>query len=384
MAIYLDHNASSPLHEKVFEAMSPYMGATSGNPSSLHRFGRLQRHAIDQAREQVAALMDAQASQVIFTSGGTEANNLMLKGLCKDSAVQRIAVSEIEHSSLLQPAAVVAEEGGCAVDSIAVNQLGQVTPEALIHAIKDDTALVSVMAANNETGAVQDIEKLAEEARARGIWFHTDAAQVAGKMEFSFKQAGVHAMTLSAHKLYGPMGAGALIVDKQLPMHSILQGGLQEFGLRAGSENVPAIVGFGMAAELARQEMGQRDDHVRVLRDQLEKRLMQFGVVTVFAQQVQRLPNTLQFGVQGFDGETLLMELDRRGFAVSSGSACTSGKSEPSHVLKAMAVPDGLAISAIRVSLGRTNTMAEMDLFVEAVQQIIGIKNSAVMMSAKL
>ncbi|MDT8452419.1 MAG: cysteine desulfurase family protein [Gammaproteobacteria bacterium] len=383
MAIYLDHNATTPLHEKVLEAMLPYMGGTTGNPSSLHRFGRLQRHAIDQAREQIAALMDAQASQVVFTSGGTEANNLMLKGLCKDSAVQRIAVSEIEHSSLLQPAAVVVDEG-CAVDSIAVNPQGQVTPEALIHAIKDDTALVSVMAANNETGALQDIEKLAKEARSRGVWFHTDAAQVAGKMEFSFRQAGVHAMTLSAHKLYGPMGAGALIVDRQLPMHSILQGGSQENGLRAGTENVPAIVGFGMAAELARQEIVQRADHVRVLRDQLEKRLMQFGVVTVFAQQVQRLPNTLQFGVQGFDGETLLMELDRRGFAVSSGSACTSGKSEPSHVLKAMAVPDELATSAIRVSLGRSNTMAEIDLFVEAVQQIIGIQNSAVMMSANL
>lgn len=383
MAIYLDHNATTPLHEKVFEAMRPYMGETSGNPSSLHRFGRLQRHAIDQAREQIAELMDAQVSQIVFTSGGTEANNLMLKGLCKDSAVQRIAVSEIEHSSLLQPAAVVAEEG-CAVDSIAVNQQGQVTAEALIHAIKDDTALVSVMAANNETGALQDIEKLAEEARARGIWFHTDAAQVAGKMEFSFKQAGVHAMTLSAHKLYGPMGAGALIVDKQLPMHSILQGGSQEFGLRAGTENVPAIVGFGMAAELARQSLTQRADHARTLRDALEKRLMQLGVITVFAQHARRLPNTLQFGVQGFDGETLLMELDRRGFAVSSGSACTSGKSEPSHVLKAMAVPAGLATSAIRVSLGRSNTMAEIDLFVEAMQQIIGIQNSAVMMSAKL
>lgn len=383
MAIYFDHNATTPLHEKVFEAMSPYMGATSGNPSSLHRFGRLQRHAIDQAREQVAALMDAQASQVVFTSGGTEANNLMLKGLCKDASVQRIAVSEIEHMSMLQPAAVVADEG-CAVDSIAVDQQGRITREALKQAIKKDTALVSVMAANNETGAVQDIEKLAEEARAQGVWFHTDASQIAGKMKFSFRQAGVHAMTLSAHKLYGPMGAGALIVDKQLPMHSILQGGSQENGLRAGTENVPAIVGFGMAAELARQEMEQRADHVRVLRDHLEKRLIQFGVATIFAQQAQRLPNTLQFGVQGFDGETLLMELDRRGFAVSSGSACTSGKSEPSHVLKAMAVPDELATSAIRVSLGRTNTMAEIELFVEAMQQIVGIQNSAVMMSANL
>ena len=380
MAVYFDHNAATPLHEKVLEAMLPYMGSVCGNPSSLHRFGRLQRQAIEQAREQVAALMGSQTSQVIFTSGGTEANNLMLKGLSVDASVQRIAVSEIEHMSLLEPAAKVA----CAVDGIAVNEQGLVTQESLKQAIQKDTALVSVMAANNETGAIQDIEKLAEVARESGAWFHSDASQIAGKLAFSFERTGLHAMTLSSHKFYGPMGAGALIVDKCLPMHSLIQGGSQEKGLRAGTENVAAIVGFGMAAELAAQELTERADHVSHLRDGLEKELKKFGVVEVFSHQAKRLPNTLQFGVQGFDGETLLMELDRRGFAVSSGSACTSGKTEPSHVLKAMAVPNDLATSAIRVSLGRANTMDEVERFIEAIQQILGIKNSAVMMAANL
>ena len=383
MAVYFDHNATTPLHEKVLEAMLPYMGEICGNPSSLHRFGRLQRQAIEQAREQVAALMGAQASQVIFTSGGTESNNLMLKGLCSDTSVHRIAVSEIEHMSLLEPALSVTDFG-CVVDQIAVNEQGLVTQESLKQVIKNDTALVSVMAANNETGVIQDIDKLVEVAREAGAWFHTDASQVAGKLEFSFERTGVHAMTLSAHKLYGPMGAGALIVDKRVPMHSLLQGGSQEKGLRAGTENVPAIVGFGMAAEMASQELIDRADHVRNLRDALEKELMQFGAVKVFSQETKRLPNTLQFGVQGYDGETLLMELDRRGFAVSSGSACTSGKAEPSHVLKAMSVPNELATSAIRVSLGRANTMAEIERFIEAMKQIIGIKNTAVMMAANL
>jgi len=380
MAVYVHPNATTSVQEKVLDAMQRDMGAVCGSPSSLHRFGRLQRDAMEQAREQVANLMGGQASQVIFTSGGTAANNLLLKGLCIDAEVKRVALSESEHMSLLEPAAKV----NCVVDHIAVNDQALVTEDSLKQAIKKDTALVSVMAANNETGAIQNIEKLAEIARESGTWFHTDASQIAGKMAFSFEQIGVHAMTLSAHKLYGPMGAGALIVDKQLPMHSLLQGGSQEKGLRAGTENVAAIVGFGMAAELAAQELVERADHVSVLRDVLEKELMKFSVVKVFSHEARRLPNTLQFGVQGFDGETLLMELDRRGFAVSSGSACTSGKTEPSHVLKAMAVPNDLATSAIRVSFGRANTMVEVERFIEAIQQILGIKNSAVMMAANL
>ena len=380
MAVYLDYNATTPLHEKVFEAMQPYMGAVSGNPSSLHRFGRLQRDAIEHAREQVAALVDARAEQVVFTSGGTEANNLLLKGLCAEQDVKRIAISAIEHMSLLEPAA----KCDCEVDLIAVDGEGRVTSDLLAQTMKGDTSLVSIMAANNETGVIQDIESLANLVREKGAWFHTDASQAAGKVDVSFAQSGVHAMTLSAHKIYGPMGAGALILDKQLPLHSIQQGGSQEKGLRAGTENVPAIAGFGMAAELAKNELTQRADHVRTLRNVLEKKLQAFEGVEIFSRNSERLPNTLQFGTQGFDGETLLMQLDRRGFAVSSGSACTSGKAEPSHVLKAMGVPDELATSAVRVSFGKDNVMADVDAFVNALAEILEMKNSAVMMAANV
>lgn len=380
MAVYLDYNATTPLHEKVLEAMLPYMGAVSGNPSSLHRFGRLQRDAIELARGQVAALVDARAEQVVFTSGGTEANNLLLKGHCTEQNAKRIAISAIEHMSMLEPAA----ECGCEVDLIAVDGEGLVTSDCLEQTIKEDTSLVSVMSANNETGVLQDIKTLANLAREKGIWFHTDASQAVGKVDISFTQSGVHAMTLSAHKIYGPMGAGALILDKQLPLCSLLQGGTQEKGLRAGTENVPAIAGFGAAAELAKNELLQRADHVRVLRDTLETRLQAFDSVAIFSQNSERLPNTLQFGTRGFDGETLLMQLDRRGFAVSSGSACTSGKAEPSHVLKAMAVSVELATSAVRVSFGKDNVMADVDAFVKAFAEIMEMKNSAVMMAASI
>jgi cysteine desulfurase len=380
VAVYLDYNATTPLHEKVFEAMQPYMGSVSGNPSSLHRFGRLQRDAIEHAREQVAALVDARAEQVVFTSGGTEANNLLIKGLCTEERVKRIAVSAIEHMSMLEPA----ENSACEVDLIAVDGEGLVTSDSLEQAIRNDTSLASVMAANNETGVIQDIQSLARTARDKGIWFHSDASQVAGKVKVSFEQSGCHAMTLSAHKIYGPMGIGALILDKQLPLHSILQGGSQEKGLRAGTENVPAIAGFGMAAELAKTELTERADHVRALRDALENKLQAFNDVEIFSQNSNRLPNTLQFGTHGFDGETLLMQFDRRGFAVSSGSACTSGKTEPSHVLKAMAVPTELAVSAVRVSFGKDNVMADVDAFVNAYAEILEMKNSAVMMAANV
>jgi cysteine desulfurase len=368
------------LHEKVFEAMRPYMGVVGGNPSSLHRFGRLQRDAIEHAREQVAALVDARPEQVVFTSGGTEANNLLLKGLCVEQGVKRIAISAIEHMSMLEPAA----NSDCEVDLIAVDTEGLVTSSLLEQAIKDDTSLVSVMAANNETGVLQDIKTLANLAREKGAWFHSDASQVAGKVDISFAQSGCHAMTLSAHKMYGPMGVGALILDKQLPLHSLLQGGSQEKGLRAGTENVPAIAGFGVAAELAKRELDQRADHVRRLRDTLENKLLAFEGVEIFSRNSERLPNTLQFGTYGFDGETLLMQFDRWGFAVSSGSACTSGKTEPSHVLKAMAVPAELATSALRVSFGKDNVMADVDAFVSAFAKILEMKNSAVMMAATL
>ena len=381
MAVYLDNNATTPLHPDVLQAMLPLMQATPGNPSSLHRFGRLQKDAVEAAREQVASLVNAQPDQVVFTSGGTEANNLLVKGMAAAPAVPRMAISAVEHMSLLEPASKLGAE--CAVDLIPVDSDGRVTVQTLQQAIRPDTALVSVMSANNETGVIQDIPALAEAASGRKIWFHTDASQAAGKIGVSFRDWGVHAMTLSAHKLYGPLGAGALIVDKRLPLQALLHGGVQEHRLRAGTENVPAIAGFGAAALLAKKELHERAAHTLKLRQAFEAGLSQIPSVSVFAQHAARLPNTVQFGVQGFDGETLLMQLDRMGFAVSSGSACTSGKTEPSHVLKAMGVPAELALSAVRVSFGRDNTAADVERLLQALGEIINtMSKSAVMMAA--
>lgn len=383
MPVYLDHNATTPLHADVLQAMLPLMQAMVGNPASLHRFGRMQRDAIERAREQVAGLADAHPEQVIFTSGGTEANNLLVKGVAASASVSRIAVSMVEHMSMLEPAEQLGAD--CAVDYIAVDSDGRVTPQTLQQAIRPDTALVSVMSANNETGVIQNVPVLAEIARKQGVWFHTDASQAAGKIALSFEDWGVHAMTLSSHKLYGPLGAGALVVDKRLPLQGQLHGGKQEHGLRAGTENVPAIAGFGAAAELAKNELNERAAHALRLREALEQGLLQIRSVKVFAQNTERLPNTVQFGVKGFDGETLLMQLDRMGIAVSSGSACTSGKTEPSHVLKAMGVPGELALSAVRVSFGKDNTSADVDKLLRALGEIINTSSkSAVMMAANV
>ena len=382
MAVFLDHNATTPLHEDVVQAMLPILQSGIGNPASLHRYGRLQKDVIEKAREQVAQLIDAHPEQVVFTSGGTEANNLLIKGVVASGLVKRMAVSAIEHMSLLEPAANLGSD--CAVDYITVSSNGKVTPDTLEKAIKTDTRLVSVMAANNETGVIQDIAELVSVISERDIWFHTDASQAAGKIDISFAKTGVNAMTLSSHKIYGPMGAGALVVDKRLPVKPLLTGGSQEHKLRAGTENVAAIAGFGAAAELAHHEMSERAAHVLDLRTQLEQGLSEMQAVSVFAKDAERLPNTLQFGVKGFDGETLLMQLDRMGIAVSSGSACTSGKTEPSHVLKAMGVPEELALSAVRVSFGKDNTSADVTKLLRALTEILKMSTSSVMMAANV
>ena len=390
MAVYLDNNATTALDEKVLEAMLPYMGQITGNPSSLHRFGRLQKDAIEQARESVAQLLGARADQVIFTSGGTESNNLLLNGFSRQACIQgraeknirgRVAISAIEHMSLLEPAQHLVSN----VDIIPVDENGCINLQAVEQVITEQTSLISVMTANNETGVIQNLSPLIDMARERHCFFHSDASQAAGKIPLNFIESGLHAMTISAHKFYGPVGAGALVIDKRLPIEKIQFGGTQEKNLRAGTENVPAIVGFGKAAELAKSDMQARSLHVRTLRDALEHGLKKLSAVSIFAQSADRLPNTVQFGVNGFDGETLLMQLDRKAIAVSSGSACTSGKTEPSHVLKAMKVPASLANSAVRVSFGKNNTMSDVEALLSALNDIIEInRHSAVMMAASV
>jgi cysteine desulfurase len=373
MPIYFDHNATSPLDPRVLEAMLPYLTGPNGNPSSVHRFGRAARQAVETAREQVAALVGAGPAQIVFTSGGTEANNLALKGVAARHPGARVLVSASEHAAVLEPAQSLAKHGWRPA-LIAVDANGRLELSALDEHLRgrEAPAVVSVMLANNETGVIQDAAAVAARVRAAGSTYHCDAVQAAGKIPVNFVASGAQLMTLSAHKLYGPKGVGALIIDRTLDIEPLVDGGGQEKGMRGGTENVAAIAGFGVAAELAGQELATRAAHVRGLRDRLERGLQGIPGAAIFAAAAERLPNTVQFGVPGFESETLLMALDRKGIAVSSGSACHSGKNEPSHVLMAMGIPHALALSAIRVSFGMQNTAEEVDRFIETLRGIVG------------
>lgn len=367
MTAYLDHNATSPLDERAREAMLPFLDC--GNPSSVHRVGRAARSAVESAREQVAAWLGVQPAQVVFTSGGTEANNLALWGVAQTTRPGRVLVSAVEHPSVLVPAMALQREGWEA-QTIAVDDQGRVRPEVLADCLSENTRICSVMAANNETGVLQPVPELAALIRERGAVMHTDAVQWAGKLPLRFADTGAHLMSLSAHKLNGPKGVGALIVDKALDIQPLLRGGGQERGLRSGTENVAAIVGFGCAAELAANEQEGRREHAEDLRGYMISRLAELHGVEVLGANAERLPNTVMFALPGIDGETTLLHLDRLGIAVSSGSACHSGSSDPSHVLVAMGVARDLAFSAVRVSFGTGNTRTDVDELIAALHAL--------------
>ena len=366
--IYLDHNATTPLDERVLEAMLPWLRGSYGNPSSVHAPGRAARAALERAREQVAALAGAHPSQVVFTSGGTEANNAALKGVAGRRPAARIAVSAVEHASVQQPAAALARTGWT-VETIPVTDQGEVTAQTVASVLRADTRLVSVMMANNETGVVNDIAAIAAVVRERGALMHTDAVQALGKQPVDFSAGGAHLMSVSAHKLYGPKGVGALLVDKAVDLEPLLHGGGQEKGRRGGTENLAGIVGFGRAAVLAGAGMDTRRLRMNALRQRLEQGLRErVPRAVVFAAGATRLPNTVFLALPGIDGETLLLELDRMGLALSSGAACGSGYSEPSHVLQAMGVAPEIARCAVRVSLGAGNTEHDVDTLIAALQ----------------
>jgi cysteine desulfurase len=369
MPVYLDHNSTTPLDERVLAAMLPYMRELYGNASSQHRYGRLAGGAVERAREQVAALVGAKPNQVIFTGGGTEANNLAVRAF-GDRNPGHIIISAIEHASLREPAFALREEGW-SLSEIPVTPEGVIETATLPELMRGDTRLVSAMLANNETGAIQPLARVSEASHERGIPVHTDASQAAGKLPVDFVKLGVDLMTVSAHKFGGPQGAGALIVNRSLKLRPLLHGGGHEQGLRAGTHNVAAIVGFGMAAELAHAELESRVRHLRHIRDRIQNALIESPEVCIFAAAAERLPNTLQFGVRGCHGETLLLELDRKGFAVSSGSACHSDAHEPSHVLLAMRVEPELALAAIRVSVGMNTRERDADDFVSALNGVL-------------
>jgi cysteine desulfurase len=366
--IYFDHNATTPLDDRVLEAMLPFLKTFYGNPSSLYRLGRIANSAIETAREQLAALIGAQPEQIIFTSGGTEANNLALATIDAEAG---LAVSTIEHPSIMEPALHLQKKGH-RLFLLDVDTDGLVTQNVINETIRQKPELVSIMLANNETGVIQNISDYADQFKAEGIKFHTDAVQALGKIPVDFNRLGVHLMSLSSHKIYGPKGCGALVFDKSVTIHPLLLGGGQEQGLRAGTENVAAIVGFGMAAELARTELAERHAHLLRLKKLLEQNLRTIPDLTIFAEQAERLPNTVQFGIDGFDGEMLLMQLDQKKIAISSGSACASGLTEPSPVLVAMAIAPDQAKSAIRISLGKANTETEIFEFIKQLKSLIG------------
>ncbi|CAG0963381.1 cysteine desulfurase [Rhodocyclaceae bacterium] len=369
---YLDHNATTPLDARVLEAMLPFLTDRYGNASSRHEYGRAARAAIDAARSQVAAAVGAHPTEVVFTSGGSEANNLFIKGAAACLKPSVVAVSAIEHPCVREPAAEL-KRLGWQLHEIAVDAEGRVAEADFSAALAKKPALVSVMLANNETGVLQDIPALAAQSKAARAWFHTDAVQALGKVAIDFRAlnaAGVNALTLSAHKIYGPKGAAALVLDKRIELKPLISGGGQERNLRSGTENVAAIVGFGAACELAvaRQEA----DAVRLneLRGRLEQGLVVSGAA-IFSRNAPRLPNTTFFALAGIDGETLVAQLDRAGFAVASGSACSSVSPEPSHTLLAMGVEAGMAKGALRVSLGRANTDEDVARFLQALGETV-------------
>lgn len=362
--IYLDHNATTRCDERVVEAMLPYLHAMYGNPSSLYKLGRIARSAVDTAREQLAALIDAQASQIVFTSGGTEANALALA----NAQGSRLWISAIEHPSIFENARYNRFFNEQTLETDA----NGVVPLASVAGRDWQTGdFVSLMLANNETGAIQNVPAIAELLVEKGVKIHTDAVQALGKIPFSFKKLGVKLMSLSSHKIHGPKGCGALVVAEDFVLKPWQRGGDQEHGRRAGTENVAAIVGFGKAAELAKNEMAERAATMLSLRNRLESALSEIPGMAIFAEHVDRLPNTVQFGIDGVNGEMLLMQLDQRNIAVSSGSACAAGSEEISPVLAAMGVNASLARAAIRVSLGKDNQETEIDQFVDVLKALI-------------
>jgi len=371
--IFLDHAATTPADPRVVEAMLPFFSESFGNPSSIHSLGLETRTAVAEAREKVARLIGAASDEIVFTSGGTEADNLAIKGVAQANAQKgkHIVTTRIEHHAVEESCRYL-EKHGFKVTLVGVDQDGLVHPGDVEKAITPETILISVMHANNEVGTIQPIAEIGKLARKRGVYFHTDAVQTVGHIPAMVDELGVDLLAVSAHKLYGPKGVGVLYVRKGTRIVSFLHGGGQERGLRASTENVPGIVGLGKAAEIAQAEMDAESKHVTRLRDKLIKGILErIPQVRLNGHPTQRLPNNVNISVASVEGESLAVSLDLEGIAVSTGSACSSEAMEPSHVLTAMGVPVELARGSVRFSLGRENTDAEIDRVLEAFPRIV-------------
>lgn len=372
--IYLDHNATTPLDPRVLRAMEPALRESFGNPSSLHWFGQQARAAVDEAREEAAALIGASPGELVFTGSGSEADNMALRGLAAMAREPRrkIVYSAIEHHAVLNTAKALIEEG-FPVECARAGADGLVDLDDLRAKLDDRTALVAVMLANNETGVIQPVAEIAALARQRGAHVHCDAVQAAGKIALDVRRLDADTLALSAHKFYGPKGVGALYVRRGTRMKALVRGGSQEKNRRAGTENVAGIVGLGCAARLARAELAADTARLRALRDRLEAPLLAIPG-TQRNGDGPRVPNTVNVSFEGIDAESLLMALDLKGVAVSTGAACAAGAVEPSHVLRAMGLPMERVQASVRFSLGRGNSEGEIDRAAAAVAEAVELQ----------
>ena len=364
--IYFDHNATTSIHPEVLDAMMPFLTSQQGNPSSNHSFGRHVHTAIEEAREKVANSVNAHPSQVIFTSSGTESNNTIIHGISRSYPDSHFGFSAIEHPCISEPIKSI-EPMGFKNTQIPVDNKCLLNISALSNEEQKNITFLSVMMANNETGVIQDMPTITKWAKSHNIQIHTDAVQAIGKINVDFEELEVDAMTISSHKIYGPQGAAALILNKKIDLHPHLMGGGQEKGLRSGTENIAAIVGFGKACERVQKNIVTTNNKVKDYRLLLEKELRNLGAI-IFAEQTERLANTTFFAFSNIDGSTLLTALDRKGYAIASGSACSSNSSEASHVLLAMGIKPELAQGALRVSLGIDTKENEIKRFLESLK----------------
>lgn len=372
MITYVDNNATTRVDPRVVEALLPTLSEHYANPSSVHQFGSRAGALVEAARAQVAGLVNCRESEVIFTSGGTEADLTALRGvLAARPSRKHVVISSVEHHAILEPSELLEREG-YEVTRVRVDQQGRLDLDHLRESLRDDTALVSVMLANNETGVIMALAEVAAIARERGVPVHTDAVNAAGKIAIDIEALGVQLMSLSAHKLYGPKGAGALIVRRGTPFRPFLVGGPQERGRRGGTSNVPGIVGFGAACALCRDAAAAEVDGIRTLRDDFERRLCEVLPQTlIVGAEAPRLQNTTCACFPGVHSEALVLLLSEQGVCVSSGSACSSGSMEPSHILQAMRIDPYLAQGQIRFSFGRFNTPADVERVLEVLPRAV-------------
>jgi cysteine desulfurase len=367
--VYFDNSATTPVLPEVLEAMQPYFGERFGNASSIHHHGQETRAAVEGARESVAALLGCRAAEVVFTSGGTEADNLAIFGLVSEG--DHVITSTVEHHAVLN-ACKYLESDGCEVSYLPVDGRGRVDPDDVRRALRPNTKLVTIMMANNETGVLQSVREIGKIAAEADVYFHTDAVQAAGKVPVDVSQIACDLLAISGHKIHAPQGVAALYVRKGTHLAPMLYGGRHERSRRAGTENVPGIVGLGKAAELARVGLQEGDDQrLASKRDRLEQALLQVESTGVNGDGAPRVPNTTSMYVDSIDGEALVIALDLQGLAVSTGAACSSGAIEPSHVLTAMGLSPDRARASIRVSLGKQNTVEDVEFALSLIPEVI-------------